>query len=203
MTRRRQYAAVFYVCGIALLGLALGVFLTGDSEHLFNGLVPLKEPLASSGVRSSFVAVWSEPHAVAVALPAPSGIAEVDAFVQRRGYPSAMDFGTLCSARSPLPQVERMRSWWKWAQVLRPFSEPRLGWSCVWRPQQRVLVWPLAGHLPARLAGSLARSARSPWPSPCGLNIPGGPPNKGMKLTKPGELRSFAAYPRCSADLME
>jgi hypothetical protein len=83
MTRRRQYAAVFYVCGIALLGLALGVFLTGDSEHLFNGLVPLKEPLASSGVRSSFVAVWSEPHAVAVALPAPSGIAEVDAFVQR------------------------------------------------------------------------------------------------------------------------
>ena len=28
-----------------------------------------------------------------------------------------------------------------------------------------------------------------------------GPPNKGMKLTKPGQLRSFAAYPRCSADL--
>jgi len=27
-----------------------------------------------------------------------------------------------------------------------------------------------------------------------------GPSNKGMKLTKPGELRSFAAYPRCSAD---
>jgi hypothetical protein len=26
------------------------------------------------------------------------------------------------------------------------------------------------------------------------------PQNKGMKLTKPGELRSFAAYPRCSAD---
>jgi hypothetical protein len=26
------------------------------------------------------------------------------------------------------------------------------------------------------------------------------PPNKGMKLTKPGELRSFAAYPRCSTD---
>ncbi len=24
--------------------------------------------------------------------------------------------------------------------------------------------------------------------------------NKGMKLTKPGELRSFAAYPRCSPD---
>jgi hypothetical protein len=22
-------------------------------------------------------------------------------------------------------------------------------------------------------------------------------PNKGMKLTKPGELRSFAAYPQC------
>ncbi len=29
------------------------------------------------------------------------------------------------------------------------------------------------------------------------------PPNKGMKLTKPGELRSFAAYPRCSADIDE
>ncbi len=28
----------------------------------------------------------------------------------------------------------------------------------------------------------------------------GVPPNKGMKLTKPGELRSFAAYPRCSTD---
>jgi hypothetical protein len=27
------------------------------------------------------------------------------------------------------------------------------------------------------------------------------PSNKGMKLTKPGQLRSFAAYPRCSADL--
>ena len=26
------------------------------------------------------------------------------------------------------------------------------------------------------------------------------PHNKGMKLTKPGELRSFAAYPRCYAD---
>ncbi len=25
-------------------------------------------------------------------------------------------------------------------------------------------------------------------------------PNKGMKLTKPGQLRSFAAYPRCSTD---
>ncbi len=28
-----------------------------------------------------------------------------------------------------------------------------------------------------------------------------GPQNKGMKLTKPGELRSFAAYPRCSTDV--
>ena len=27
--------------------------------------------------------------------------------------------------------------------------------------------------------------------------------NKGMKLTKPGELRSFAAYPRCSMDSSE
>jgi len=26
----------------------------------------------------------------------------------------------------------------------------------------------------------------------------GTPPNKGMKLTKPGQLRSFAAYPQCS-----
>jgi hypothetical protein len=26
-------------------------------------------------------------------------------------------------------------------------------------------------------------------------------PNKGMKLTRPGQLRSLAAYPRCSADL--
>ncbi len=26
------------------------------------------------------------------------------------------------------------------------------------------------------------------------------PSNKGMKLTKPGQLRSFAAYPRCSPD---
>ena len=31
----------------------------------------------------------------------------------------------------------------------------------------------------------------------CGM-----PPNKGMKLTKRGELRSFAAYPRCWADLL-
>jgi hypothetical protein len=29
------------------------------------------------------------------------------------------------------------------------------------------------------------------------------PPNKGMKLTKPGRLRSFAAYPRCSADPLD
>jgi len=28
-------------------------------------------------------------------------------------------------------------------------------------------------------------------------------PNKGMKLTKPGQLQSFAAYPRCSADVDE
>jgi hypothetical protein len=26
-------------------------------------------------------------------------------------------------------------------------------------------------------------------------------PNKGMKLTKPGQLRSFAAYPQCWADV--
>jgi hypothetical protein len=26
--------------------------------------------------------------------------------------------------------------------------------------------------------------------------------NKGMKLTRPGQLRSLAAYPRCSADLL-
>jgi len=26
------------------------------------------------------------------------------------------------------------------------------------------------------------------------------PSNKGMKQTKPGQLRSFAAYPRCSMD---
>ncbi len=30
--------------------------------------------------------------------------------------------------------------------------------------------------------------------------VVGAPSNKGMKLTKPGELRSFAAYPRCSPD---
>jgi hypothetical protein len=29
------------------------------------------------------------------------------------------------------------------------------------------------------------------------------PSNKGMKLTKPGELRSFAAYPRCSTDVWD
>jgi hypothetical protein len=29
------------------------------------------------------------------------------------------------------------------------------------------------------------------------------PPNKGMKQTKRGQLRSFAAYPRCSADMQE
>jgi hypothetical protein len=28
-------------------------------------------------------------------------------------------------------------------------------------------------------------------------------PNKGMKLTKPGQLRAFAAYPQCWADLGE
>jgi hypothetical protein len=27
-----------------------------------------------------------------------------------------------------------------------------------------------------------------------------GPSNKGMKQTKPGKLRSFAAYPQCSTD---
>jgi hypothetical protein len=29
------------------------------------------------------------------------------------------------------------------------------------------------------------------------------PPNKGMKLTKRGQLRSFAAYPQCSTDADE
>ncbi len=35
------------------------------------------------------------------------------------------------------------------------------------------------------------------WPE---SRISRGPSNKGMKLTKPGELRSFTAYPRCSTD---
>ena len=32
---------------------------------------------------------------------------------------------------------------------------------------------------------------------------PARPSNKGMKLTKPGQLRSFAAYPQCCADLRD
>ncbi len=47
----------------------------------------------------------------------------------------------------------------------------------------------------------------TPWPTEAAyvtsgetLGETGAPPNKGMKLTKPGELRSFAAYPRCSVD---
>ena len=34
------------------------------------------------------------------------------------------------------------------------------------------------------------------------VHVTAGPPNKGMKLTKPGELRSFAAYPPCSTHLI-
>jgi hypothetical protein len=42
------------------------------------------------------------------------------------------------------------------------------------------------------------------WPGRLGYianatNWVTGPPNKGMKLTKRGQLRSFAAYPQCSA----
>ncbi len=43
------------------------------------------------------------------------------------------------------------------------------------------------------------RSRADCWRRRSGVR--GRPSNKGMKLTKPGELWSFAAYPRCWADL--
>jgi hypothetical protein len=54
----------------------------GNSRRLFDGLVPLDQPLTARGIRSSFLAVWSEPHEVIIAFPRNSGIEEVDAFVE-------------------------------------------------------------------------------------------------------------------------
>lgn len=83
MTKRNLYIIGLYGCSIALFGFAMASFLsTGNSSRLFDGLVPLDQPLTARGIRSSFLAVWSEPHEVIIAFPRNSGIAEVDAFVE-------------------------------------------------------------------------------------------------------------------------
>jgi hypothetical protein len=84
VTRRLRVAILLYTCAILLLGVALAeLLMTADSSRLYHGLVPFKQPLTTRGVRGSFAAVWSEPHEVVVSLPARSGIAQVDAFVER------------------------------------------------------------------------------------------------------------------------
>jgi hypothetical protein len=83
MTRRRLCTIGLYSGSIALFGLALASFVSiGDSKRLFDGLVPLEQPLTALGIRSSFLAAWSEPHEVIIVFPNHSGIAEVDAFVK-------------------------------------------------------------------------------------------------------------------------
>jgi hypothetical protein len=83
VTRRQLCTIGLYGCGIVLLGLALAIFLSpDDSSRLLDGLTPLEQPLTARGIHSSFLAVWSEPHEVIIAIPNHSGIAEVDAFVE-------------------------------------------------------------------------------------------------------------------------
>jgi hypothetical protein len=81
--RRKIFTIGLYGCSIALFGLAMVSFLSiGNSRRLFDGLVPLDQPLTAQGIRSSFLAVWSEPHEVIIAFPCNSGIKEVDTFVE-------------------------------------------------------------------------------------------------------------------------
>ncbi len=61
------------------------------------------------------------------------------------------------------------------------------GWVAVWRGRRRIA--PLRKGL-ARRPDRLCR--RSHWQS-----------NKGMKLTRPGQLRCLAAYPQCSTDVAD
>jgi hypothetical protein len=83
MRRPGRRATLLYICGIALLGGAWYLLISDQSARLFEGLVPLQQPLTAQGSRGSFVAVWNEPHQVEVRLPTHSGIPEVDALVQR------------------------------------------------------------------------------------------------------------------------
>jgi hypothetical protein len=83
VTRRDGCIIGLYACAVTLLGLAVASACPGDYERLYGGLIPFEQPLTAQGVRGSFVAVWSEPHEVMVALPVGSGIPEVDAFVER------------------------------------------------------------------------------------------------------------------------
>ncbi len=83
VTKRPKRVIVLYVCAAVLLGCAAYTLLADNSDRLFQGLVPLKQPLTGAGLRGSFVAVWDEPHQVVVTFPAPSGITEIDRFVDR------------------------------------------------------------------------------------------------------------------------
>jgi hypothetical protein len=81
--RRTRNTIGLYGCAVVLLALSMASFLSNkDSKRLYDGLVTLKQPLTARGIRSSFVAVWSEPHEITVTFPHPSGISDVDAFVE-------------------------------------------------------------------------------------------------------------------------
>jgi hypothetical protein len=96
MTRRRLCTIGLYGCSIALLGLALAIFIyPDDSSRLRDGLTPLEQPLTIRGIHSSFLAVWSEPHEVIISIPNHSGIAEVDDFVEHADKSVGADQGGL------------------------------------------------------------------------------------------------------------
>ena len=61
MRRPGRRATLLYICGIALLGGAWYLLISDQSARLFEGLVPLQQPLTAQGSRGSFVAVWNEP----------------------------------------------------------------------------------------------------------------------------------------------
>ncbi len=84
-------------------------------------------------------------------------------------------------------------------------------------------VSPSSAYLRSRKQGRLSSSssrrmtyllfvrAQPKWPGSVVYQTRAGPgsqartelPNKGMKLTRPGQLRSLAAYPRCSTDVSD
>lgn len=94
MGRRKLYTIALYGCSIVLIAAAMASFLSiGDSKRLYDGLVPLKQRITAREVRSSFVAVWNEPHEIIISFPYNSGIEEVDAFVEHAATLAGADRG--------------------------------------------------------------------------------------------------------------
>jgi hypothetical protein len=87
ISRSRLKTIVLGVCGILALAAALSSVVEQRAYPArLAGLVPLRIPLSQqdeANVRTSFTAIWTEPHYVALVFPNNLGDLELESLLQR------------------------------------------------------------------------------------------------------------------------